>query len=39
MARPRKSDKPDTAQAHDLTAGLIERLSCPEGKQQAFLRD
>lgn len=39
MARPRKSDKPDTAQAHDLTAGLIERLACPEGKQQAFLRD
>jgi integrase len=23
----------------DLTAGIIERLSCPDNKQQAFLRD
>ncbi len=39
MARPKKSDAPDTAQAIDLTAGAIERLACPAGKQQAFLRD
>lgn len=39
MARPRKTDAPDTTQAHDLTAGLIERFTCPDGKQQAFLRD
>lgn len=39
MARPRKSEAPDLAQTHDLTAGTIERLSCPPGKTQAFLRD
>ena len=39
MARPKKSDAPDLKQAHDLTAGFIERLTCPEGKQQVFLRD
>lgn len=39
MARPKKTDAPDTAQAIDLTAGAIERLACPDGKQQAFLRD
>jgi hypothetical protein len=39
MARPSKTDAPDTAQAIELTAGAIERLSCPAGKQQAFLRD
>lgn len=39
MARPRKTDAPDTTQAHELTAGLIERFKCPAGKQQAFLRD
>ena len=39
MAR-RKADAPiDLAKTHDLTAGLIEGLKCPEGKQQAFLRD
>ncbi len=32
-------DQPDTAQAIELTAGAIERLSCPAGKTQAFLRD
>lgn len=37
--RPRKTDSPDTATAMELTAGAIERLSCPAGKQQAFLRD
>ena len=39
MARPRRTDVPDTTKAHDLTAGVIERLTCPKGKQQAFLRD
>jgi integrase len=39
MARPRKTDSVDLTQAHDLTVGLIERLACPQGKTQAFLRD
>ena len=39
MARPRKTDLLDTGQQHDLTAGAIERLTCPDGKQQVFLRD
>ena len=39
MARPRKIDVPDLAQTCDLTGGAIERLTCPAGKAQAFLRD
>ena len=39
MARPKKTHTPDLTQACDLTAGAIERLSCPAGKTQAFLRD
>ena len=39
MARPSKSTPLDLTQTHDLTVGAIERLSCPEGKAQAFLRD
>ena len=39
MARPKKTDAPDLNAAHELTAGLIERLSCPAGKPQAFMRD
>jgi integrase len=39
MARPRKTDTPDLSKSHDLKAGLIERLTCPDGKLQAFLRD
>jgi len=39
MARPKKSDAPDLAQRFDLTVGAIERLNCPPGKPQAFLRD
>jgi integrase len=39
MARPRKDDAPDLRDSHDLTAGLIERLTCPAGKTQAFMRD
>ena len=39
MARPRKTDLPDMAAPCNLTAGVIERLACPPGKDQAFLRD
>lgn len=40
MARPKKSDSIDLTQAHDLTDGLIERLTCrTDAKAQAFLRD
>lgn len=39
MARPRNDHAPDLAQALEITSGAIERLKCPEGKQQAFLRD
>lgn len=40
MARPKKNDAPDTAQAIELTAGAIERLACrTDVKAQAFLRD
>ena len=40
MARPKKTDAPDTTQAVELTAGTIERLTCrTDIKAQAFLRD
>lgn len=39
MARPKKTDAPDLSEAQDFTAGLIERLACPNGKTQAFMRD
>lgn len=39
MARPRKTEAIDLTLAHDLTMGLLDRLVCPEGKKQAFLRD
>lgn len=39
MARPRKTDTPDLSKPCELTAGAIERLICPPGKSQAFLRD
>ena len=39
MARPRKNDAPDLKLPCNLTAGAIERLSCPPGQDQAFLRD
>ncbi len=39
MARTKKGTSPDLSQRYDLTAGAIERLACPEGKAQAFLRD
>jgi len=35
----RKTDAPDLAKPCNLTVGAIERLTCPPGKQQAFLRD
>lgn len=39
MARPSKTSEIDLTKRHELTAGLIERLRCPAGKAQAFLRD
>ena len=39
MARPKKSEAPNLGDAQELTAGLIERLACPVGKTQVFLRD
>ena len=39
MARPKKTDAPDLSGSHELTVGAIDRLTCPSGKQQAFLRD
>lgn len=39
MARPKNSEKPDLGDRVSLTAGTIERLTCPPGKQQAFMRD
>lgn len=39
MARPRKDEAPNLADRVNLTAGAIERLACPAGKQQAFMRD
>jgi integrase len=39
MARPSKSTPLDLTQAQDLTAPAIDRLTCPAGKAQAFLRD
>ena len=39
MARPRKGEEIDLSRPHEITAGLISRLVCPEGKTQIFLRD
>jgi hypothetical protein len=39
MARPKKDQAPDLSEAQELTAGLIERLTCPAGKLQTFMRD
>lgn len=39
MARPKKGAQINLSEAHDLTAGLIERLACPPDKLQAFMRD
>lgn len=39
MARPKKSEALDLSQRMNLTLGVIDRMACPEGKQQVFLRD
>ena len=39
MVRPKNDATVDLTDSQELTAGLIERLRCPEGKAQAFLRD
>ena len=39
MARPKKDAQIDLSKAQELTAGLIDRLTCQAGKSQAFLRD
>jgi integrase len=39
LARPKKTGAPNLGEAQDLTAGLIERLTCPADKAQIFLRD
>ena len=39
MARPNKSEALNLAEPINLTAGTIDRLTCPSGKQQAFIRD
>jgi integrase len=39
MARPSKYIPLNLNQAQDLTAGAIDRLTCPADKMQAFLRD
>lgn len=39
MARPKKDASVNLAERVGLTVGTIERLTCPQGKQQAFLRD
>jgi integrase len=39
IARPPRNQALDLSEAIDLTTGAIERLTCPPGKQQAFLRD
>ena len=39
MARPKKDTPLDLTQRINLTAGAIERLTCPPEKLQVFLRD
>lgn len=39
MARPNKSALVDLSTTHELSVGLIERLTCPAGVPKAFLRD
>jgi len=39
MARRKAGAPIDLAKPHALTAGLIADLTCPDGKEQAFLRD
>ena len=39
MARPKKDAPIDLSVTHELSAGIIERLTCPAGLRKAFLRD
>jgi integrase len=39
MARPGKNTSIDLTVTHELSVGLIERLTCPAGATKAFLRD
>ncbi|WP_372796878.1 tyrosine-type recombinase/integrase [Litorivivens sp.] len=39
MARPQKDKPLDLSKPTEITAGSIQRLNCPQGKSQAFLRD
>jgi len=39
MARPKKDALIDLSVTHELSFGLIERLTCPVGLPKAFLRD
>lgn len=39
MARPKKDAHIELSEAQELTAGLIERMTCPAGKSQTFMRD
>ena len=39
MARPKTSQSIDLTITHDLSAGLIDRLTCPPNVPKAFLRD
>jgi integrase len=39
MARPKKDAQIDLSRTHELSVGLIERLTCPDGLRKAALRD
>lgn len=39
MARPNKNAPIDLSVTHELSHGLIDRLSCPPGQKKAFIRD
>jgi integrase len=39
MGRPAKNQQVDLSKPQELTVGVIERLTCPAGKSQVFLRD
>src|SRR4051812_29882128 len=39
IMRPKATAPVDLSEPQELTAGIIARLTCPEGKAQAFLRD
>lgn len=39
MARPKRDAAIDLGVTHELSFGLIERLTCPPGQSKAFLRD